>query len=135
MPSNQTISEFRAAWLPHVTDAGLDRLTELLERSSPMLIHGTFQSASAAGCLATHIAWNHPRTGHLHEEAGVIWLTRIARLNPATSSVVQEWDRGGTSDWELRSTLLELCHEERTLRASGTYRWDDAAADLPCLTV
>ena len=94
MTSAKTLSEFHAAWLPHISDSGLRRLTDLLEApGSPMLCHGTFQKAPAAGCLATHIAWHHPRTRHLNEEAGVIWLAHVAKLNPATSHVIQDWDR------------------------------------------
>lgn len=119
MPSPKTLAEFRTVWLPHVTDAGLTRVIELLEKASPLLIHGAFTRAVPMGCLASHIAWRHPATGHLHDEAGVRWLTRVAGLNPATSAVLLEWDRLGVHDWDLRDALLAACREEVTRRAPG----------------
>src|SRR5262245_29843515 len=95
MSTQNTLAEFRTAWLPHVTDAGLVRLIELLESGSPLLIHGAFSKACAMGCLATHIAWHHPHTRGLNDEAGVCWLTKVAKMNPATSQVILAWDRGG----------------------------------------
>ena len=35
MTSPKTLSEFRAAWLPHISDGGLTRLADMLERGSP----------------------------------------------------------------------------------------------------
>jgi hypothetical protein len=106
----------RAAWLPNITDSGLDRLIELLEKGSPLLIHGCFTRAVPMGCLATHAAWNHPRTAHLTVDAGISWLHRVAGLNPATSFVIREWDAHGSQDWETRSGLLEVFREERQRR-------------------
>ncbi|MCE9568292.1 MAG: hypothetical protein K8U57_40345 [Planctomycetes bacterium] len=116
MPSADPVAEFRADWLPHVTDEGLDRLVELLQKGSPLLIHGAFTRAVPMGCLASHVAWNHPHTCRLSHEAGVIWLTKIAGLNPATSAVIQAWDEGGLGDFELRSGLLTACLEDRERR-------------------
>ena len=99
MSTRIAMTEFRTAWLPHATTTGLSRLADLLEQASPMLIHGAFSRAMPQGCLATHIAWNHPTTSGLQDEAGVIWLTRVAKLNPATSKLVEEWDRNGIHDW------------------------------------
>jgi|SRR5579883_258728 len=120
MPSPKTIAEFRTAWLPHVTDAGLNRLIELLEKASPLLIHGAFTRAVPMGCLASHIAWSHPATRHLHEEAGIHWLSRVAGLNPATSTVILDWDRCGVYDWDLRDELLAACRDERARRTSDS---------------
>lgn len=112
------ILEFRSAWLPHVTDAGLARLTDLLRSVSPMLIHGAFSKAAPMGCLASHIAWNHPATDHLDEDAGIRWLTKVAKLNPATSRVVLAWDEAGRNDWALRHELLAACWDEAERRRS-----------------
>lgn len=116
MPSPSTLTEFRTAWLPHITDTGLDRLIGLLEKGSPLLIHGAFTRSLPMGCLASHIAWNHPHTCHFDHEAGIIWLTRVARLNPATSCVILAWDHNGVHDFELRANLLEICKSERERR-------------------
>ena len=116
MPSPDAIYEFQTAWLPHVSTEGLDRLIDLLSKASPMLIHGAFTRAVPMGCLASHIAWNHEKTAHLHNEAGVMWLCRVAKLNPATSSLVIAWDRAGVGDFELRTSLLSSCHDEKTRR-------------------
>lgn len=117
MPCSNPIAEFRAAWLPHISDDGLERLVELLEKASPLLIHGAFTRAMPMGCLASHIGWNHEKTEHLQHEAGAMWLCRVAGLNPATSAVILAWDRGG-GDFELRSGLLAACVQERDERAA-----------------
>lgn len=119
VPSCNPVTEFRKAWLPHVSDDGLDRLIDLLEKASPMLIHGAFTRAMPMGCLASHIAWNHEKTAHLQHEAGVMWLSRVASLNPATSAVILAWDRAGVGDFELRTGLLAACVEEKVRRAEA----------------
>jgi hypothetical protein len=118
MPLSTCLKEFRNEWLPHVTEVGLNRVIELLEQGSPLLIHGAFTRAVPQGCLATHIAWHHPRTCELTQDAGITWLSRIAGLNPATSLVISAWDVQGWQDWELRTALLEACRDERSRRAS-----------------
>jgi hypothetical protein len=112
MLSQESIQELRSAWLPNITDAGLVRIIELLEKASPLLIHGSFSRAVPMGCLATHVAWNHPRTAHLTQEAGVSWLFQVAGLNPATSKVIREWDRGGMAELAVRGELLGLFRRE-----------------------
>ncbi len=116
MLSPECVGELRSAWLPHITDAGLDRLVELLEKSSPLLIHGCFTRAVPMGCLATHLAWHHPRTRHLTLDAGITWLHHVAGLNPATSHVLREWDRRGVLDLQLRADLLAFFEKERRAR-------------------
>jgi hypothetical protein len=128
MSTEHTLHEFRTAWLPHVTDTGLERLVELLERGSPLLIHGAFSRACAMGCLATHIAWHHPQTRTLNDEAGVCWLTRVAELNPATSLVILAWDRAGSGDWELRAELARACRAELADRRASV--WHDRPSDV-----
>src|SRR5437763_15094677 len=120
MLSTECIQELRTAWLPNITDDGLDRIIELLEKDSPLLIHGSFTRAVPQGCLATHVAWNHPRTAHLTLEAGITWLHRVAGLNPATSYVVREWDCRGSQNWAVRSELLAIFREERQHRQEMT---------------
>jgi hypothetical protein len=117
VPSTDPVAEFRTQWLPHVSDEGLARVTELLEKASPMLIHGAFTRAMPMGCLASHIAWNHGATAHLQHEAGVMWLSRVANLNPATSALILAWDRAGVGDFELRTGLLAVCRAEQGRRA------------------
>jgi hypothetical protein len=119
MPISEPLAEFRDSWLPHVTDGGLSRLVELLEKSSPLLVHGTFTRAVPMGCLASHIGWNHPQTCRFDHEAGVMWLARVAGLNPATSSVILAWDRHGVGDFALRAQLLEACRDEQRVRAAA----------------
>jgi hypothetical protein len=120
MLSQESVSELRSSWLPNLTDAGLDRLIELLEKSSPLLIHGCFTRSVPMGCLASHAAWHHPRTAHLTQDAGIIWLHRVAGLNPATSSVIREWDRRGRHDFDLRAELIAHFKEERRRRQCRT---------------
>jgi hypothetical protein len=117
MLSPECLGELRSAWLPNTTDAGLERLIGLLERGSPLLIHGCFTRAVPMGCLASHIAWHHPRTAHLTGEAGITWLHRVAGLNPATSYVLREWDRRGVHDLDLRGELLAVLRDEQRARA------------------
>ena len=89
MISAECAAELRSAWLPNLTDPGLDRIIELLENRSPFLIHGCFTKAASQGCLASHAAWHHPRTAHLTQDAGISWLHCVAGLNPATSRVLR----------------------------------------------
>ena len=120
MLSQNCVRELRSAWLPNITDAGLNRLIELLEKGSPLLIHGCFTRAVPMGCLATQAAWNHPRTAHLTLDAGITWLHCVAGLNPATSYVIREWDSRGSQNWEVRSELLAIFRDERQRRQQKT---------------
>ena len=113
MLSQECRRELLTAWLPNIAPAGLDRLIRLLEQGSPLLIHGSFTRVLPMGCLATHIAWNHPNTAHLTMDAGICWLNHVAGLNPATSHVIREWDRVGENDFELRSELLSILKNYR----------------------
>lgn len=106
MLTGDCLSEFRTAWLPKISDAGLARLIDLLEKGSPLLIHGCFTRTIPMGCLASHIAWNHPATEHLTIDAGITWLHQVAGLNPATSRVLLAWDGQGSHDLSLRGDLL-----------------------------
>ena len=116
MLSPECVRELKSLWLPNITDAGLDRLIDLLEKGSPLLIHGCFTRAVPMGCLATHAAWNHPQTAHLTLDAGITWLHRVAGLNPATSHVIREWDGCGCHNWEVRADLLTHFKDARSER-------------------
>jgi hypothetical protein len=118
MLSRECLEELRSAWLPHITDCGLDRLVDMLDKGSPLLISGCFTKAIPMGCLASHIAWNHPETAEHTIDAGITWLHRVAGLNPATSKVLREWDlRGGGADLGLcRSLLAEMRREQSARR-------------------
>jgi hypothetical protein len=116
MLSPECVQEFRTFWMPNMTDAGLDRLIDLMEKNSPMLIHGCFTKTVPMGCLATHVAWNHPTTAHLTGDAGINWLHRVAGLNPATSYVIREWDGRGLDNWQLRADFLAELKEHRQSR-------------------
>jgi hypothetical protein len=120
MLTPECLGELRSAWLPNMTDAGLERLISLLEKSSPLLIHGCFTRVVPMGCLASHLAWNHPRTRHLSQDAGITWLHAVAHLNPATSHVLRDWDRRGIHDLELAKDLLAVLRDEQELRAAKT---------------
>ncbi len=110
------VGELKSSWLPNLTESGLNRLIEMLEKGSPLLIHGCFTRSNSMGCLASHAAWHHPQTAHLNQEAGIAWLNRVAGLNPATSRVIQAWDERGAHDWEVRNELLAYLKEERQHR-------------------
>jgi hypothetical protein len=116
MLSPECLHELRSAWLPNITDSGLDRIVELLEKGSPLLIHGCFTKAVPMGCLATQAAWHHPQTGHLTQDAGITWLHHVAGLNPGTSYVLREWDRLGVQDLDLVADLLQLFRNEQRSR-------------------
>src|SRR2546423_14466902 len=118
MLSVECLGELGSAWLPNMTDTGLDRLIDLLDKGSPLLIHGSFTRAVPMGCLATQVAWNHPQTAHLTLDAGICWLNRVAGLNPATSLIVREWDRCGAANYEVRADLLTEFKEERGRRGA-----------------
>jgi hypothetical protein len=116
MLSQESRRELESSWLPNISDQGLDRLIGLLEQGSPLLIHGSFTRVVPMGCLATHIAWNHPRTAHLTMDAGICWLNHVAGLNPATSHLIREWDKVGDNDFELRSELLAILKADQAQR-------------------
>jgi len=116
MLSQECVHELRSSWLPNITDAGLERLIDLLEKGSPLLVHGCFTKVVPMGCLATHVAWNHPRTAHLNLDAGINWLHRVACLNPATSHVLREWDQRGAHDYTLRADLVAYFRGEHDAR-------------------
>lgn len=120
MLSQACLHELQTLWLPNTTPRGLDRLIELLEKNSPLLIHGCFTRAVPMGCLATHIGWNHPRTAHLTCDAGIVWLNRVVGLNPATSRVIREWDASFACDYEFRAALLEVLKEHRQRRVPAS---------------
>lgn len=116
MLSQECTRELHTSWLPNITDKGLDHLIDLLERGSPMLIHGSFTRSVPMGCLATQIAWHHPKTAKLTLDAGICWLNHVAGLNPATSLVIREWDRHADCDYEIRADLIAVFRAERTSR-------------------
>src|SRR5688572_26197879 len=116
MLSQECIRELKTYWMPNITDVGLDRLIDLLEKGSPLLIHGSFTRSVPMGCLATHAAWNHPRTAKLTLDAGICWLNHVAGLNPATSHVIREWDRSADCDYEIRCELATIFRAERESR-------------------
>jgi hypothetical protein len=129
MLSQECVRELRTSWLPNISDCGLDSLIDLLEKGSPLLIHGSFTRSVPMGCLATHIAWNHPKTTHMTLDAGVCWLNRVAGLNPATSHVIREWDRCSTYDFEMRNELISYFTQERESRRQLT-KTPNRVADL-----
>ena len=116
MLSLECTRELKSSWLPNITDVGLDRLIDLLEKGSPFLIHGSFTRAVPMGCLATHVGWNHPQTCKMTLDAGICWLNHVAGLNPATSHVIREWDRCAEFDYEMRCELLASFKKERKAR-------------------
>jgi hypothetical protein len=116
MLTPQCLGELRSAWLPNMSASGLERLITLLESGSPLLVHGCFTRAVPMGCLASHLAWHHPRTAHLTADAGITWLHQVAHLNPATSHVLREWDRRGIHDLELRADLVAVLRDEQQAR-------------------
>src|SRR5262245_66114340 len=122
MLSAECLSELRSAWLPNMTDVGLGRLLDLLEKGSPLLVSGCFTRAVPMGCLASHLAWNHPRTAHLTGEAGIVWLHAVAGLNPATSHVLRAWDAAGVRDRGLVADLLAVLEAERRVRQRAARR-------------
>jgi len=130
MLSQECLQELRSSWLPNMSDAGLDRLIDLMEKGSPLLIHGSFTRAVPMCCIATHVAWNHPATAHLTLDAGICWLHHVAGLNPATSHVIREWDRCGVSDFEVRADLLAELKSHRRSRAVGPAASSNRLAEL-----
>jgi hypothetical protein len=130
MLSQECIHELKTSWLPNITDTGLDRLIDLLDKGSPLLIHGSFTRTVPMGCLATHVAWNHPSTAHMTLDAGVCWLNGVAGLNPATSHVIREWDRCASCDFEVRGDLLAYFRQERTARKQHSTTAPNRIAEL-----
>lgn len=125
MLSAECVRELRSSWLPNITDAALGRLVELLEKNSPLLIHGSFSRAVPMGCLATQAGWNHPETAWLNLDAGLVWLHDVAGLNPATSQVIKEWDAAVVTCYDrytIRQELLAHFREEQARRSQAAGR-------------
>ncbi len=118
MLSQECLNELKTSWLPNVTDVGLDRIIDLLDKGSPLLIHGSFTRAVPMGCLATQIAWNHPKTAKMTLDAGICWLNHVAGLNPATSHVIREWDRCAEYDFDNRCD----CWQSFAANGKGTVK-------------
>src|SRR5215831_211940 len=116
MLSAESAHELQNYWLPNITDGGLERLIELLEKQSPFLIHGCFTRAVPMGCLASHAAWHHPATAHMTQDAGISWLYQVAGLNPGTSFVLKDWDRQGSQNREIREQVLAILKTEQRRR-------------------
>ena len=116
MLSPECLGEFRGSWLPHITDAGLDRLIDLLEHGSPLLIHGCFTKAVPMGCLASHVALEPPE--HLPFDPGrryyLATQSRIAQSSDV--ALLREWDQRGICDLEMRSDLIDILSKERSTR-------------------
>lgn len=115
-PPETVIDELNHRWFPGVTDTALDQVIRLLESASPLLVSGCFCKVPPQGCLATQIAWHHPRTRHLMHDAGIVWLDRIANLSPVTSSVLTYWDARGSEDVGYRHFLLDMFRGEKERR-------------------
>lgn len=130
MLSQECLRELQTSWMPNISDGGLDRLIDLLESGSPMLIHGSFTRAVPMGCLATQIAWHHPRTQKMTLDAGICWLNHVAGLNPATSLVIREWDRAADCDFEIRAELAAQFRKERESRRQLKVEPVNRIADL-----
>ena len=109
-------SELRENWFPGTPNSALDHLLRLLETASPLLVHGCFTQIPPQGCLATQIAWHHEKTSHLGQDAGIIWLDQIAKLNPISSIVLSTWDMLGSRDVGLRHALIEQFRSEKRRR-------------------
>jgi hypothetical protein len=130
MLSQECLRELQTSWMPNITDGGLNRLIDLLESGSPMLIHGSFTRAVPMGCLATQIAWHHPRTQKMTLDAGICWLNHVAGLNPATSLVIREWDRAADCDFEIRAELAAAFRREQEVRRQQKPHSTNRIADL-----
>jgi hypothetical protein len=129
--SSQARRELEQRWLPNLTDAALQRLIDLLGRGDPRLIQRNWSDAGVRGCLATHVAWNDPRTERLGDYAGAMWLQRVAGVPNETSTVVRDWDLAAHDpweSWELRGDLLRLLREEQIARHDGA-RCPQAASE------
>lgn len=109
--------ELEHHWFPGTPNSALDHLLRLLETASPLLVHGCFTRVPPQGCIATQIAWHHEKTARLGQDAGIIWLDQIAKLNPISSVVLSTWDMLGSQDVGLRHALMEQFRTERRRRS------------------
>ena len=128
MLTAECLGELQGAWLPNMTDAGLDRLVDLLEKGSPFLVHGCFTRAVPMGCLASHLAWHHPETAHLTLDAGITWLHRVAGLNPATSEVLRPGTTGASMTSNCGPTYSGSCTVNASAAGSAEPRATPAGA-------
>ena len=116
MLSQECQNELHHHWFPHLSDAALTRLIELLEICLPLLTYGCFNRGSFHACLSTQVVWHHHRTSHLHHDAGVVWLSEVVGISPARSHVVREWDVRASREEEIYQDLLDELLAERERR-------------------
>ena len=122
-PPKSVMDELHHRWFPGAMDGAIDQVIRLIEAASPLLVSGYFCKLPPQGCLATQIAWHHPKTCHLNQDAGIVWLDRVANLSPVTSHVLTFWDARGSSDLAYRHFLLDQFKSERSRRqATGLAR-------------
>ena len=119
MLSSRVVEELRRSWLPNMTDSGLMRVIELLEKGSPILIQGDWCHGPVMGCLASHAAWHHPMTMRLGADAGGVWLAFIVGIDPRESQVLQSWDCSAPHDWQTRAELCAIFREELESRMAN----------------
>jgi len=124
MLSSAVIEELRRSWLPNMTDGGLTRVIELLEKGSPILIQGDWCHGPVMGCLASHAAWHHPMTMRLGADAGGVWLAFIVGIDPRESQVLQSWDCSAPHDWQTRAELCAIFRDELVGRQDRFCRTD-----------
>jgi len=115
-PPQSVMDELNHRWFPGAVDSAIDRMIYLLEDASPLLISSCFCRIPPQGCLATQIAWHHPRTRHLVQDAGIVWLDQVANLSPVTSHVLTYWDARGAQDVAFRHFLLDQFQGEKARR-------------------
>lgn len=120
-PPQSVMDELSHRWFPGAVDSAVDQVIRLLESASPLLISGCFCKLPPQGCLATQIAWHHPKTSHLGHDAGIVWLDRIANLSPVTSHVLTYWDARGAQDVAFRHLLLDQFRGEKARRQRFGY--------------
>lgn len=127
-PPQSVMDELNHRWFPGATDGAIDQVIRLLESASPLLVSGCFCKVPPQGCLATQIAWHHPKTRHLTQDAGIVWLDCVANLSPVTSHVLTFWDARGANDLAYRHFLLDQFQGEKLRRQRfGLCRFSSAS--------
>ena len=111
MASNTAVTEFRAAWLPHVTDDRPAPPRRSARQGQPAFDPRRVHSAHADGLpRLAHRLESPARRAISTTRPASMWLSKVAGLNPATSAVILAWDRAGNADLRPAHRSLRGLH-------------------------
>ena len=135
MLSQSAKHEFRAAWLPHISDLALGHLAGSLETRDPRVLHDDFGYTDGGGCLEVQCMMYHPRRLEFERRYPMFserdrgyyqmlahhWMVDIVGIEPSESVLLTEWeDCGRDPSWkdDIETSLLTVIWSEISKRVA-----------------